>query len=91
MAEINESRREFLKIAGYAAPVILTLSVMPAHAQSGSGVVDLLRGNNGLGNFEDPPPPGILKQGLPQNDEIFVAPGGPSTPGGPDYNGGGPK
>lgn len=39
MSEINESRREFLKIAGYAAPVVLTLSVMPAYAQSGSGVI----------------------------------------------------
>jgi hypothetical protein len=91
MSEISESRREFLKIAGYVAPVVLTLSVMPAHAQSGSGVIErIVHGNNGLGNFEDPPPPGILKQGLNQNDETLVAPGGPGTPGGPDYNQGGP-
>lgn len=87
MSEINESRREFLKIAGYVAPVVLTLSVMPAHAQSGSGVPNLNREgcNNGLGNFDDCPPPGIEKQGLPQNDEIVVLPGDP------DYQGGGPK
>ena len=88
MSAINESRREFLKIAGYAAPVILTLSAMPAYAQSGSGVPDSFnRGgcNNGLGNSDDCPPPGIEKQGLPQNDEIVVAPGDP------DYKGGGPK
>jgi len=87
MREINESRRDFLKIAGYVAPVVLTLSVMPAYAQSGSGsgVVDREFGNNGLGDLEDGPPPGIFKQGLPENDETHVEPGQP------DYKGGGPK
>jgi len=85
MSEINGSRRDFLKIAGYVAPVVLTLSVIPAYAQSGSGVVERQFGNNGLGNLEDGPPPGIFKQGLPQNDETHVEPGQP------DYQGGGPK
>ena len=91
MPETNESRREFLKLVGYVPPIVLTLSVMPAYAQGGSGFIeDRLNGNNGIGNFNDPPPPGIEKQGLPQNDEIIVGPPGGGV-GGPDYNGGGPK
>lgn len=86
MSEISESRREFLKVVGYVAPVVMTLSVMPAHAGTGSGYnVEKLKGNNGLGNLLDGPPPGIAKQGLPQNDES------PVQPGQPDYQGGGPK
>jgi hypothetical protein len=43
---------------------------------------DKLKGNNGLGNGEDPPPPGIAKQGKPQNDK-------PAKPGNPQYKGSG--
>jgi hypothetical protein len=32
----DESRREFLKLAGYVAPVMLTLSVLPREAGAGS-------------------------------------------------------
>jgi hypothetical protein len=32
-----QSRREFLKRAGYVAPAIVTLSAVPAFAGSGSG------------------------------------------------------
>lgn len=93
MSEINESRREFLMIAGYVAPVVLTLSVIPAYATTGSGVNEVqLKGNNGLGNGLDGPPPGIAQQGLDQNDT-------PAEPGDPQYKpggsaggqGGGPK
>jgi hypothetical protein len=38
------------------------------------------RGNNGLGNGEDPAPPGIARQGKPQNDD-------PAEPGNPQYRG----
>jgi hypothetical protein len=41
---------------------------------------DRPRGNNGLGNGEDPAPPGIAKQGKPQNDD-------PAEPGNPQYQG----
>jgi hypothetical protein len=41
---------------------------------------DRPRGNNGLGNGEDPAPPGIAKQGKPQNDD-------PAEPGNPQYRG----
>ena len=37
MSEIKIKRREFVKRAAYAAPVILTLKAMPAFAASGSG------------------------------------------------------
>ena len=35
-----EARRDFLKKAAYAAPVILTLKAVPAFANSGSGPND---------------------------------------------------
>jgi hypothetical protein len=41
---------------------------------------DRPRGNNGLGNGEDPAPPGIARQGKPQNDD-------PAEPGNPQYRG----
>jgi hypothetical protein len=37
MSKIKIKRREFVKRAAYAAPVILTLKAMPAFAASGSG------------------------------------------------------
>lgn len=37
MSEVKIKRREFVKRAAYAAPVILTLKAMPAFAASGSG------------------------------------------------------
>lgn len=37
MSETKIKRREFVKRAAYAAPVILTLKAMPAFAASGSG------------------------------------------------------
>ena len=35
--EKTDTRRDFLKKAAYAAPVILTLKAVPAFAQNGSG------------------------------------------------------
>jgi hypothetical protein len=37
MSDIKIKRREFVKKAAYAAPVILTLKAMPAFAAAGSG------------------------------------------------------
>ena len=37
MSEVKIKRREFVKRAAYAAPVILTLKAMPAFAAAGSG------------------------------------------------------
>ena len=36
MSEVKIKRRQFVKRAAYAAPVILTLKAMPAFAASGS-------------------------------------------------------
>jgi hypothetical protein len=33
---LNQSRREFIRKAGYAAPAVLTMSSMPAIASTGS-------------------------------------------------------
>jgi hypothetical protein len=44
-----DTRRDFLKKAAYAAPVILTLKAVPAFAKNGSG-----RGNNGGGGDSCP-------------------------------------
>jgi hypothetical protein len=37
MSDIKIKRREFVKRAAYAAPLILTLKAMPAFAAAGSG------------------------------------------------------
>jgi hypothetical protein len=59
--EFDTSRRDFLRKAAYTAPVILTLTAMPALAKAGSMRSGLL-GNNGNGNgggtAGNPNPPG---------------------------------
>jgi len=52
----------------------------PGQEPGPGGGNDRPRGNNGLGNGEDPAPPGIAKQGKPQNDD-------PAEPGNPQYRG----
>jgi phosphodiesterase/alkaline phosphatase D-like protein len=37
MSDVKIKRREFVKRAAYAAPLILTLKAMPAFAAAGSG------------------------------------------------------
>ncbi len=65
MSETNEStpvengRRTFIKRAAYVAPAVLTLSVTPAFAQSGSGRPG---GPPGLGGNG---PPGLGGNGPP--------------------------
>lgn len=36
---VDENKRDFIKKASYTAPVILTLSAVPAFASTGSGYV----------------------------------------------------
>jgi len=36
MKDHNQSRREFVRKLGYVAPVVVTLSVLPAHQAVGS-------------------------------------------------------
>ena len=69
MAEEQISKRELLKKAAYIAPAILTLKAVPSFAKNGSGE----KGNNGVGNGEDPQPPG--------NPRPNDAPGTPGNPG----------
>jgi hypothetical protein len=52
----------------------------PGHEPGSGDGDDEPRGNNGLGNGEDPAPPGIAKQDKPQNDD-------PAEPGNPQYRG----
>ncbi len=64
----TSSRRSFVKTAAYVTPLILSLKAEPAFASYGSG-----KGNNGLGNGEDPQPPG----NPPVNDGPGTSPGHP--------------
>lgn len=75
MSDNNESRRDFLKKTAYVAPVILTMKAIPAFAGHGS----MPHGNNGVGNGEDPQPPGDP----PINDGPDTGPGNPGNQGGP--------
>ncbi len=74
-----ESRRNFLKKAGYAVPVILTMKAMPALAGIGSHMRGP-KGNEGVGNGEDGPPPGtdMLGKGNFNDGNPYV----PGNPGG---------
>ena len=47
--QVSETRRDFLKKGAYAAPVILTLTAVPAFANSGSGKWD---GDSSSGSSE---------------------------------------
>lgn len=71
MNEKQESKRDFLKKAAYVVPTILTLKAIPTFAGSGSGRAE--KGNNGVGNGEDPQPPG----NPPVNDGPGSGPGNP--------------
>jgi hypothetical protein len=66
--EIDQTRRTLIKTATYVAPAILTLNAVPAFAKQGSA-----KGNNGVGNGEDPQPPGHP----PINDGPGTGPGSP--------------
>jgi hypothetical protein len=67
----NQSKRDFLKKSAYVVPMILTLKAIPAFAGSGSGRTE--HGNNGVGNGQDPQPPG----NPPWNDGPGSGPGNP--------------
>jgi hypothetical protein len=75
----QESRRDFLKKVGYVAPVILTMNALPSLARAGSPFRGGPKGNEGLGNGEDPCPPGHMdKPNCNFNDEPAV-PGEPGA------------
>ena len=71
--EHDDSRRVFVNRIAYAVPAILSLKAAPAFAAVGSE-----KGNNGVGNGEDPQPPG----NPPINDGPGTSPGNPGNRGG---------
>ena len=76
----DESRRSFIAKAVYVTPLILSLKADPSFASSGSGGQSWngpANGNNGVGNGEDPAPPG----NPPLNDGPGSAPGQPGNRG----------
>jgi hypothetical protein len=82
----DESRRSFITKAVYITPLILSLKADPSFASSGSGSQSLSRppkGNNGVGNGEDPAPPG----NPPLNDGPGTGPGHPGNTGAPGLSG----
>ena len=50
---MKNNRRDFLKKAAYVAPVILTMTAVPAFAATGSGYSGRGRGQNGQGQNGD--------------------------------------
>ena len=71
--EHDDSRREFVNKIAYTVPLILSLKAAPAFASVGS-----TKGNNGVGNGQDPQPPG----NPPINDGPGTGPGNPGNRGG---------
>ena len=69
---VNQSRRGFVRKAAYVAPAILTMTAIPSFASAGSG---WSRGNEGVGNGYDNPPPGHYPTNY--NDFEGTAPGSP--------------
>lgn len=64
-----DTRRAFVKKALYVPPAIITASVVPSLASAGS-----VKGNEGLGNGQDNPPPGHT---VNCNDYAGTSPGNP--------------
>ena len=81
MTDEQISTRELLKKAAYVGPVMLTLTVAPTFAASGSGLAEKNneknkeKGNNGVGNGLDPQPPG----NPPVNDGPGTSRGNPGN------------
>ena len=69
----DDSRRVFVNRIAYAVPAILSLKAAPAFAAVGSE-----KGKNGVGNGQDPQPPG----NPPINDGPGTGPGNPGNRGG---------
>ena len=69
----DDSRREFVNKIAYTVPLILSLKAQAAYAAVGSE-----KGNNGVGNGQDPQPPG----NPPINDGPGTGPGNPGNRGG---------
>jgi len=73
--EIDINKRDFVKKASYVAPAIITMTAVPSFASAGSGWTKSVRGNEGVGNGYDNPPPGHYPTNY--NDFEGTAPGSP--------------
>ena len=73
---VDLKKRRFVQRTAYVAPVILTLTAIPSFASSGSGWNRPRRGNEGVGNGIDPPPPGHSTN---YNDYPGTGPGNPGS------------
>ena len=84
MTERTTSRRELLKKAAYAAPVIASLQAAPAFARNGSDEPSNgPKCNNGLGQRIDVcQPPGLQDKEHLWNDKPGSIPGQPNNRGG---------
>ncbi|MEX1032507.1 MAG: hypothetical protein WDZ30_04055 [Cellvibrionaceae bacterium] len=71
---VDESKRSFIKQASYITPAVVTLAAIPSFASAGSGY-RRPKGNEGLGNGYDGPPPG--HNGTNYNDFEGTSPGNP--------------
>jgi hypothetical protein len=72
---MSESRRKFIKKAAYIAPALITLTAVPSLASAGSvNHRNRRKGNEGLGNRYDAPPPGHSTN---CNDYFGTSPGNP--------------
>jgi len=70
----QKSRRKFVKTVAYVAPVVVTLSALPSFASAGSPYRNH-KGNEGVGNGYDNPPPGHWPTNY--NDYEGTGPGNP--------------
>ena len=70
---MDNSRRDFLKKVAYTAPLVMTVGVRASYARNAYGGGP--KGNNGVGNGEDPQPPG----NPPVNDGPGTGPGSPGN------------
>lgn len=79
MDRVAADRRQFLSTAGkFAVVVPPTMTLLLSTSMSSPAIAASTKGNNGVGNGEDPQPPGDP----PINDGPGTAPGSPGNQGG---------
>src|SRR4029453_3523996 len=85
LAEVDQSKRNFMIKAAYVAPLVLTVSVLPRFASAGSANAKI-HCDNGVGDGPDCLPNGLEKNGKTFLDNDDGPP--PGVPGGPLNQGG---
>lgn len=78
---MNQSRRRFIEQCGrFAVVTPPAMTLLLSTSMNSSAVAASVKGNNGVGNGIDPPPPG----NPPVNDGPGTSPGNPGNKGGPN-------